>query len=188
MPFITEELWARGGARRVLALGAWPQPTFEDASAAAEMNWLIGLISDVRSVRSEMNVPAGAMVPLSVSGAYADTLDRLRTHDIVIKRLARSDAISHADMPLAGAVQVLVGEATISLPLAGVVDLKAERARLGREADKIRKEIGKIDAKLGNEQFMAKAPEEVVEEQRDRREESIALLARTEAAIARLPE
>jgi valyl-tRNA synthetase len=188
MPFITEELWARGGDRGMLALSRWPQPTFEDASAAAEINWLIGLISDVRSVRSEMNVPAGALVPLSVSGAYADTLDRLRTHDIVIKRLARSDAITHADMPLAGAVQVLVGEATISLPLAGVVDLKAERARLGREADKIRKEIGKIDAKLGNEQFMAKAPEEVVEEQRDRREESIALLARTEAAIARLPE
>jgi valyl-tRNA synthetase len=188
MPFITEELWARGGDRGVLALGRWPEPVFEDASAAAEINWLIGLISDVRSVRSEMNVPAGALVPLSVSGCYADTLDRLRTHDVVIKRLARSDAITHADMPLAGAVQVLVGEATISLPLGGVIDLKAERARLGREADRIRKDIAKVDAKLGNEQFMAKAKEEVIEEQRDRREESMALLARTEAAIARLPE
>ena len=158
------------------------------ASAAAEINWLIGLISEVRSVRSEMNVPAGAMVPLSVSGAYADTLDRLRTHDVVIKRLARSDAITHADMPLSGAVQVLVGEATLSLPLAGVIDLKAERARLDREADRIRKEIAKIDAKLGNEQFMAKAKEEVIEEQRDRRDDYIALLARTEAAVARLPE
>ncbi len=188
MPFITEELWARGGERPVLALSPWPQPSNEDASAAAEINWLVGLISEVRSVRSEMNVPAGAMVPLSVSGAHADTLDRLRTHDVVIKRLARCDAITHADMPLASAVQVLVGEATLSLPLAGVIDLKAERARLEREADRIRKEIAKIDAKLGNEQFMAKAKEEVIEEQRDRREDAIALLARTEAAVARLPE
>ncbi len=188
MPFITEALWARGGERPVLALSPWPAPSFEDASAAAEINWLIKLISEVRSVRSEMNVPAAAMVPLSVSGAYADTQERLRSHDVAIKRLARADAISHADMPLSGAVQVLVEEATISLPLAGVIDLKAERARLGREADKIRKEIAKIDAKLGNEQFMAKAPEEVVEEQRERRDEQMALLARTEAAVARLPE
>jgi len=188
MPFITEALWARGGERQVLALGPWPQPEFEDASAAAEINWLIRLISEVRSVRSEMNVPAAAMVPLSVSGAYADTEERLRAHDVVIKRLARADAITRADMPLAGAVQVLVDEATVSLPLEGVIDLKAERARLGREADKIRKEIARIDAKLGNEQFMAKAPGEVVEEQRERREDQMALLARTEAAVARLPE
>ncbi len=79
--------------------------------------------------------------------------------------------------PLQGAVLALVGEATISLPLEGVIDLKAERARLMRDADKIRKEVAKIDQKLGNEQFMAKAKEEVVEEQRERREEALALLA-----------
>jgi valyl-tRNA synthetase len=188
MPFITEELWARGGERRVLALSAWPELAFEDSSAAEEINWLIGFISEVRSVRSEMNVPAGAMVPLSISGAAVDTTERLRAHDIVIKRLARSDAITLAEAPLQGAVLALVGEATISLPLEGVIDLKAERARLMRDADKIRKEIVKIDQKLGNEQFMAKAKEEVVEEQRERREEALALLARTEAALARLPE
>ncbi|MCB1500314.1 MAG: class I tRNA ligase family protein, partial [Bauldia sp.] len=188
MPFITEELWARGEARPLLALSPWPDLRFEDDRAAAEINWLIRLISDVRSVRSEMNVPAGAMVPLSVSGAYAETLDRIRIHEVVIKRLARSEEITRSDMPLEGAVQVLVEEATISLALKGVIDLAAERARLAREADKIRKEIVKIDQKLSNAQFMAKAPEEVVEEQRDRREESLALLARTEAAIARLPE
>jgi len=187
-PFITEELWTRSGPRPVLALSSWPELTFEDPAAAGEINWVIGLISEVRSVRSEMNVPAGAVVSFSISGAYADTIERLRTHDIVIKRLARCDAITVADMPLQGAVQILVGEATVSLPLEGVIDLKAERARLMRDADKIRKEIGKIDHKLGNEQFMAKAPEEVVEEQRERRAEAEALLARTEAALARLPE
>ena len=186
MPFITEELWGRSSDRGLLALSPWPVPDFEDTSAAAEINWLIELISAVRSVRSEMNVPAAAMVPLVVSGAYAMTLDRIRTHEVAIRRLARSDAIDIADMPLKGAVQVLIGEATISLPLAGIIDLGAEKARLAREADKIRKEIGKIDAKLGNAQFMAKAPEEVVEEQRDRREEAVVLLARTDAALARL--
>jgi valyl-tRNA synthetase len=188
MPFITEELWTRSGARPLLALSRWPMLDFEDASAAAEINWLIGIISEVRSVRSEMNVPAGAMVPLSVSGANGESVDRLRAHDVVIKRLARSDDIAIADAPLKGAVLALVGEATVSLPLEGLVDLKAERARLIRDADKTRKEIAKIDAKLGNAQFMAKAPEEVVEEQRERREEALALLARTEAAVARLPE
>jgi valyl-tRNA synthetase len=135
-----------------------------------------------------MNVPAGAMVPLSISGASAETTGRLRSHDVVIKRLARSDVIMLADAPLHGAVLALVGEATVSLPLEGVIDLKAERGRLIRDADKIRKDIAKIDQKLGNEQFMAKAKEEVVEEQRERREEAMALLARTEAALARLPQ
>jgi valyl-tRNA synthetase len=123
-----------------------------------------------------------------VSGAAPETVARLEAHDVVIKRLARSDLITLADAPLDGAVLALVGEATISLPLEGVIDLKAERQRLARDADKIRKEIVKIDQKLGNEQFMSKAPEEVVEEQRERREESLALLARTEAALARLPD
>ncbi len=188
MPFITEELWARGGERRVLALSPWPELSFEDDAAAAEINWLIGVISEVRSVRSEMNVPAGAMVPLSISGASAETAAQLQAHDVAIKRLARSDAITLAEAPLQGAVLALFSEATVSLPLEGVIDLKAERTRLIRDTDKIRKDIAKIDQKLGNEQFMAKAKEEVVEEQRERREEALALLTRTEAALARLPE
>jgi valyl-tRNA synthetase len=186
MPFITEELWGRGGERPLLALSPWPEPGFEDDSAAGEINWLIELISAIRSVRSEMNVPAAALVPLSISGAYAETLTRIRTHEVAIRRLARSDAITIADMPLAGAVQVLCGEAIVSLPLAGIVDLAAEHARLSRDAEKTRKEIAKIDAKLGNEAFIAKAPEEVIEEQRERREEALATLARTEEALARL--
>ena len=190
MPFITEELWARGaGSGGVLALSPWPEPAFEDAAAAAEINWLVELISEIRSVRSEMNVPAGAMVPLvDLRRVRRDGRRGLQAHDAVIKRLARIEAITLADAPLKGAVQIVVGEATVSLPLAGVIDLEAERARLERTPTRSGKEIAKIDEKLGNEQFIAKAPEEVVEEQRERREEALALLARTEAALARLPE
>jgi valyl-tRNA synthetase len=187
MPFITEELWgSRESGRGLLALSEWPTPSFEDAAAAEEMNWVVDFITAVRSVRSEMNVPAGAMVDLSVSGAARATLARLMTHDVLLRRLARASAIAIAAQPLKGAVQIVVGEATVSMPLAGVVDLAAERARLGKELDKVAREIGKIEAKLGNEQFMAKAKEEVVEEQRERLAEAIELRSRTEAALGRL--
>jgi valyl-tRNA synthetase len=189
MPFITEELWAANGqgtTRNLLALSPWPELDFEDAAAADEVNWLVDFITAIRSVRSEMNVPPSAMVPLSVAGASEATKARFATHDIVVRRLARLEAVTFADAPLKGAVQVVVGEATASLPLAGIVDLAAEKARLGRERDKVAKEMAKIEAKLGNAQFMAKAPEEVVEEQRERLAESADLLRKMDATLSRL--
>ena len=108
------------------------------------------------------------------------------THDALIRRLARVGEISLAHAPLSGAVQILVGEATVSMPLADVIDLAAERARLAKEGEKAGKEIAKIEAKLGNAQFMAKAPEEVVEEQRERLAEATEMRARIEAALKRL--
>ncbi|MCR4283188.1 MAG: class I tRNA ligase family protein, partial [Bauldia sp.] len=191
MPFITEELWAKAArdglpARPLLALSEWPSPSFEDPAAAEEINWLVDFIAAIRSVRSEMNVPAGAMVALSVSGAKAETAVRLKAYDVLIRRLARAEAISLAPAPLRGAVQIVAGEAIVSMPLAGLVDVDAERARLAREVDKVMKDIARIEAKLGNEQFIAKAREEVVEEQRERLAEATELRARTEAALARL--
>ena len=187
MPFITEDLWGGGaGDRPLLALSAWPTADFEDDAAASEINWLVDVITAVRSVRSEMNVPAAAMVSLSVSGASAATQSRLTTHDVLIKRLARVESLATAEAPLRGAVQIVVGEATLSMPLAGIIDLAAERSRLAKEVDKISKEIAKIEAKLGNAQFMAKAKEEVVEEQRERLSEAMALKSKVEAALGRL--
>jgi len=191
MPFITEELWGQAARdatepRPLLALSPWPTPSFEDAAAAEEINWLIELITAVRSVRSEMNVPAAAMVSLSVSGAVFATAARLQTHDALIRRLARVETINLAHAPEKGAVQIVLGEATLSMPLAGVIDIAAERARLAREVEKAAREIARIEAKLGNEQFMAKAKEEVIEEQRERLVEATQLRARTEAALTRL--
>ena len=192
MPFLSEELWAKaardGAPARpaLLVLTEWPEPGFEDAAAAEEINWLIDLISAVRSVRSEMNVPAAAMVELSVSEASFATAARLQTYDALIKRLARVETVNLAHTPLKGAAQILVGEATVSMPLAGVIDLDAERARLAKEGEKAAKEIQRIEAKLGNEQFIAKAPEEVVEEQRERLVEATQLRTRIDAALARL--
>ncbi|MCP4380292.1 MAG: valine--tRNA ligase [Hyphomicrobiales bacterium] len=194
MPFVTEELWRREGAdgddapteRTVLALSPWPELTLEDERAADEINWLVEAVSAIRSVRSEMNVPAAAMIELSVSGAAFSTAARLRGHDLVIRRLARVDSIHLARAPRKGALQLVVAEATFSIPLSGIVDVDAERERLARELDKIGKEIGKLGAKLGNEQFLEKAPESVVAEQRERLEQSEALRDKTQAALARL--
>ncbi len=194
MPFISEELWAKaardGAPERpaLLMLTEWPEPDFEDAAAAEEINWLIDLISAVRSVRSEMNVPAAAMVNLSVSEASFTTAARLQTYEALIMRLARVETINLAHVPLKGAAQILLGEATVSMPLAGIIDMDAERARLAKEGEKAAKEIARIEAKLGNEQFMTKAPEEVVAEQRERLAEAAQMRTRIDAALARLAD
>jgi valyl-tRNA synthetase len=189
MPFLTEELWAQtgeGGRDRLLALSPWPEPSFSDEQAAAEVNWLVGLIAEIRSVRSEMNIAPSAMLPLVLTGTSEETRARLSRHEAAIRRLARIGSLELAEAPPKGSVQVVVGEATACLRLEGLVDLAAERARLAKEIDKVEKEIGKIDAKLGNPQFMERAKEEAIEEQRERREEAAALQAKLKAALERL--
>jgi valyl-tRNA synthetase len=186
MPFVSEELWTRFGSGKLLALSPWPEPGFEDEAAAAEINWLVEVISEIRSVRSEMNVPASAMAPVSVSGASEATRARLATHDVVLRRLARIESVGIGADPLKGAVLLHVGEATYSLPLGGIIDLNAERARLSKELDRVAKEIAKIDAKLSNAQFLAKAPAEVVDEQMERRAEAVSLRDKVDAGLRRL--
>jgi valyl-tRNA synthetase len=192
MPFVTEELWAETGktgpARdRQLIVSEWPMLTgLGDSEAEAEMGWLIDVVSGIRSVRQEMNVPAGAKIPLIVVGSGEETGTRVEGQLQALTRLARlSDVTYGSDVPKDSA-QIIIGEATFVLPLAGVIDLDAERVRLKREIAKEEVEIGKIDKKLGNEQFVAKAPEEVIEEQRERRTEAEAKLERLKAALARL--
>jgi valyl-tRNA synthetase len=192
MPFITEELWARlveVGVERasLLCLSTWP--VFEglaDADADAETGWLVKLVSEVRSVRSEMNVPAGAKIPLVLVGANKATRARAEAHEDTIERLARIDAISFAKAPPQGSAQIVLGEATAALPLAGVIDMGAERTRLTREIDKAQGEIKKVDAKLANASFVAKAPPEVVEENRERRAAFEATLGKLQAALRRV--
>jgi len=191
MPFVTEELWAKlaaegEGRETLLVLAPWPHHRgLEYADADAEIGWVIRLISEVRSVRSEMNVPAGAKVPLVISGASEETAARAKRHEDTILRLARIDAMSFGKAP-AGAVQIVLDEATLALPLAGVIDVAAESKRLKREIDKIGSEIKQLDAKLANEKFVSRAPEHVVEEQRERKADAEAVAARLEQALKRL--
>lgn len=173
MPFMTEELWsltASEGEKRdtVLALAEWPELSFEDEDAAADINWLVDLVTGIRSVRAEMNVPAGAIAPVVVLDANKVTVDRFARHDAAIKRLARVERISFEQQAPKGAAQMLLGEATICIPLGSLIDLQAEAARLAKEAGKIAAEMDRIEKKLANEKFVANAREEVVEAERER--------------------
>ena len=191
MPFLTEELWAITGEHapreNVLALALWPDLRgLENAQAEAEVGWVVDLVSQVRSVRAEMNVPAAAQIPLVlVAASEADTA-HARRWDETLKRLARLSEISFAEKAPAQAVQVVARGTVLALPLAGVIDFDAERARLQKGIAAEQKEIGKIDAKLGNADFLRRAPEEVVEENNERRVDAVARLEKMRAALTLL--
>jgi valyl-tRNA synthetase len=192
MPFITEELWERrtgapSAGEELLCLAAWP--AFEglaDRQADAEIGWLVALVGEVRSVRSEMNVPGGAKIPLVLVGAGKAARARAGKYEETIKRLARIEAISFAKAAPKGAAQIVLADATAALPLAGVIDMDAERARLEREIAREQAEIAKVDAKLGNADFVAKAPPEVVEENRERKAAFEATVKKLKAALKRV--
>jgi valyl-tRNA synthetase len=191
MPFMTEELWAQTageGQNRstLLCHAAWPAPDFEDDGAAAEINWLIDLVSGVRSVRSEMNVPPSAIAPLVLLGANEETRERLTRHEAAIRRLARVGEISHADAAPAASAQFVLGEATACLPLGTLIDLKAEAARLQKELAKVTEEIARLHKKLSNEKFIANASEEVVAADREKLEESREAQAKLDTALSRV--
>jgi valyl-tRNA synthetase len=191
MPFITEELWDKLGDNRPGALIGQPWPElagrYADAEASAEMDWVVRLISTIRTIRSEMNVPPSAQIPLILKDASAAALQRAETHRDLILRLARLSSLdAGGGAPVSGAAQAVLDEAVVVLPLADFIDLEKERARLQKDAAKLEGEIAKIDAKLANPQFVDRAPVEVIEEQRERRADAEAARAKLTEALARL--
>ena len=191
MPFVTEELWHLFGygEEGSLIRAAWPEPVeVHDAeSARVELDWVVALIGEVRGARSEMNVPPSVTVPLLLQGASGTTLARAEAWIEAIRRLARATEVRPLDGTAPkGVAQVVVGEATVMLPLADVIDLGAERARLAKARGQAEGEARKIAAKLGNTDFVARAPEEVVEENRERLAAAEAEMARLDAALARI--
>jgi valyl-tRNA synthetase len=192
MPFLTEELWGSGvlgPAKResCLALAPWPQLAgLEDVAAEAEIGFVIDLVSEVRSVRSEMNVPAAAQIPLVFVGAAQDVMVRVKAWEETIKRLARLSEISFAAEAPAQAAQLIMRGTLAALPLAGIIDFAAEATRLKKDIEKLAGEAKKIEAKLGNADFVARAPEEVVEENRERLAEAQERREKLTAALARL--
>ena len=177
MPFITEEIWGslRDDRDTDLIIANWPtqDTALIKPRASQEINWVIQLISDIRTARAEMNVPAGAKLEMLVQGASTETQQSLEAQAAVIKRMARLENInSHEAQAPKGALQVVVGEATYFLPLAGIIDIAAEKARLQKNLDKLTKEIGGISGRLNNEAFMAKAPDNVVADNRKNLEQA----------------
>jgi valyl-tRNA synthetase len=189
MPFVTEELWRVTGTDRktLLALSAWPKVDgVDDPAAEAEIGWVIDLVTAIRSVRVEMNIPPATSLPLVLAGVSAAVAERARNWAEFVKRLARIGEITFAESAPRGAVQLVVRGDVAALPLKGVVDLAAERARLVKEMAKCDADIARVDAKLGNPNFVARAPEEVVEEEKEKREEAQTRKAKLAEALQRL--
>jgi valyl-tRNA synthetase len=193
MPFITEELWARtetGADPRATMLIEAPWPMLsqlpQDKAAQDEMQWVIDLVSGARSVRAEMNVPAAAKVALVLKGANHETRARVERNRGAILTLARLADIATSDTVPPGSAQFVVGESTAAIPLGDVIDFAKERVRLEKELKKAQEEIVRFDAKLNNADFVARAPEEVIDEQKEKRADAAAMALRLKEAVARL--
>jgi valyl-tRNA synthetase len=192
MPFITEELWAHmveHGVKRqnLLALSEWPALSgLADDKIDEEIGWVVRLIGEIRSVRTEMNVPVATKVPLSLPGASPEVRERARRHEETISRLARLESIAFPKAAPKGTAILVVGDTTAAFPLAGVIDMGEEMKRLSREIEKSESDLAKMDAKLSNPQFMAKAKEEAVAETRERKAELEGTIKRLTAAVKRL--
>jgi len=188
MPFVTEELWAATASQKrgsLLALSTWPSlEGIGDAKAEAEIGWVIDLVSAVRSVRAEMNV--NTPLPLVMVRVGDHVWERTQRWSEFITRMGRISEVTRAPAFPQGAVQLVVRGEVAALPLAGVIDLAAERARLAKEMSKCDADIARVDAKLGNPNFVARAPEEVVEEEKEKREEAAARKAKIAEALERL--
>jgi valyl-tRNA synthetase len=181
---------ARGpgmSGKNLLALSEWPRlQGLADDKAEAEIGWVIDLVTAIRSVRAEMNITAA--IPLVLAGASAESTARAQRWAEFIKRLARVSDISSAAAAPKGSVQLVVRGEVAALPLKGVIDLVTERARLTKEMQKADADIARVDGKLGNANFVARAPEEVVEEEKEKREEAAARKAKIAEALDRLKD
>lgn len=188
MPFITEELWNLTGARaNELIVAQWPQALAAvDQEAQAEIDWLIRLVSAIRTARTELNVPPGAKLPMVVSGAAQDTHRRLDRQGVALARLGRVESLSFGEPPAGGAAQIVVDEATFILPLEGVIDIAAEKTRLAKALAAAEKERDSLGGRLSNPSFVEKAKPEAVAKAREDHAEKSAEAERLKAALERL--
>ncbi|MCW2370378.1 valine--tRNA ligase [Sphingobium sp. B11D3D] len=188
MPFITEELWHAQGTRPYdLIVAQWPAPAAQvDAQASAEIDWLIRMVSEIRTARAELGVPPGAKLTAIVNEANPQTRGRVERLTPALSRLARIETWQFDDEASGGAAQVVVDEATVVLPLEGVIDIEAERARLTKSLHAAQKEAKSLEGRLANPAFVEKAKPEAVEKARADHAEKVAEFQRLEAALTRL--
>lgn len=192
MPFVTEELWhalADPAQPRAYDLihAKWPEPAADvDAEAKAEVEWLIRLVGEVRTAKNELGIAPGAKMDAFVRDASPATQARIARQQSALARLARLDSVTPGDAPEGGSVQLVVDEATFVLPLAGVIDLDAERARISKAIEAATKEAASLAGRLSNAAFVEKAKPEAVEKARADHAEKTAEAERLSAALARL--
>ena len=187
MPFITEELWHANERPYELIVAKWPEPQAQvDPYAKAELDWLVRLVSEIRSARTELNVPPSAKLNLFAGDASDATAGRLERNHAMLSRLARLESIQLSVFPGGGASQIVVDEATYALPLEGVIDLASERDRLAKGAAAAEKERDGLAARLANPNFTERAKPEAIEKARADHEMKAAEAERLRAALERL--
>jgi len=189
MPFITEELWHAMGDRQTdLIVSNWPQADAQslDRQASEEVEWLIRLVSAIRAARTELNIPPGAKMRAFVRDASDATRGRLDRQQAALARLARIESLSFETVSEVGAAQVVVEEATFILPLEGVIDLSAEKARLTKAREAAEKERDALAGRLGNASFIERAKPEAVAKAREDHADKAAEAERLGIALARL--
>ncbi|MCL3882315.1 valine--tRNA ligase [Marivita sp. GX14005] len=192
MPFITEEIWGLSRNRRdtLLVLADWPDYGDDLIAPGAdrEMNWVIALIESIRSARQQVHVPVGLYLPLMVREMSDDARGAWERNETLIKRLARVESLEEVTSFPKGCATVPAEGAVFGLPLAGIIDVGAEKARLDKAIQKLDKEIGGMKGRLGNPNFVQSAPPEVVEETRGNLDAREAEQAKLKEAMARLKE
>jgi len=187
MPFITEELWSANDRPYELIVAKWPAPEARvDPYAKAELDWLVRLVGEIRSARTELNVPPSAKLNLFAADASDETAGRLDRNHAMLSRLARLESIQLSSFPGKGAAQVVVDEATFALPLEGVIDLASERDRLSKGAAAAEKERDGLAQRLANPNFTERAKPEAVEKARADHDAKAAEAERLRAALERL--
>ena len=191
MPFITEELWGTTGRRaKMLVHSDWPTygSELDDPQARREMNWVTALIDEVRSARAQMHVPAGLKVAMLRHDLDRAALQALGNNQALILRLARLESITQADTSPKGAITVSVEGGRFSIPLAGIIDIGEEKARLNKTIEKLQKELSGLRGRLKNPNFVASAPPEVVEESREKLTLGDEEIEKLSKALSRLAE
>jgi len=188
MPFVTEELWHALGARdNELIVARWPAPQAAvDADAKAEVEWLIALVSALRTAKNELGIAPGARLEAYLAEPSARTRAVIEANPAAIERLARLSAIHFAPAPAGAAMQIGAGDATLVLPLEGVIDIAAEKARLEKALATSQKEAKALEGRLGNPSFVERAKPEAVEKARADHAHHSAEAQRLAAALARL--
>ncbi|MBC58629.1 MAG: valine--tRNA ligase [Confluentimicrobium sp.] len=191
MPYITEELWGTLGARQKMLVHAdWPTygTDLVDDAADREMNWAIGLIEEIRSARAQMHVPVGLKLPMLQLELDAPGQAAWSRNETLIKRLARIESLTPADALPKGCITIAVEGGTFALPLADVIDVAEEQARLEKSLQKLAKELGGLQGRLKNPKFIESAPQEVIEETKELAAAKIEETERLNAALKRLAE
>ena len=188
MPFITTELWNNTAQRSVKLIHApWPKDESIDVEAMNDIDWAVELISNIRSLRAEMNIPAGAKPIVYLKDANAESIKHIEQFNPIICTLARLEKLSAYDGDITpDMVQSVFRESTMLMPLKGVVDFAAEKERLNKELAHVNKFLEGYKKKLSNPSFVERAPASVVAEERRRQSEAEANKAKLEAALERI--